>query len=351
MRKILSLSLALMIIIGAAMLGTAAEPSGKLSVLIIIQEGEGKAVIEGFKKLYPKVAVDSLRMSASEGTARIKAEKIDPTFDIILGGPSDNFEILKKEKALLQYKPANAKEIPTDYQDNEGYWYGLYVGPLAIAINTKRYQEKGYKEKLGKDWSQITLEDLTKVIAASGIKDVTVANPKSSGTAKMFISGLWQYYNSLGLDGKAKTKEWYKALHPNVGNYQTSGTGPVKSVSQGEFTFCITPMHDVYLYKLDNPAIGVVEFKEAGWEIGAVGAVANSPNQVNAKLFMDYLTSAAAGNVLSSYSQKIPCNSNSEGPTVGKPLSKTVYFKAYSYDFTTLKDAEIKELFSEITGL
>ena len=66
---------------------------------------------------------------------------------------------------------------------------------------------------------------------------------------------------------------------------------------------------------------------------------------------MDYLSSSAAGNVLSSYSQKIPCNTNSEGPSVGKPLSKTVYFKQYNYDFTTAHDAEIKELFGDITGL
>ena len=74
------------------------------------------------------IKVEAVRMSSGEIMGRIKAEKENPKASVWFGGPADGFVQAQKEGLLEKYVSPNAKDIPDQFKDKDGYWTGIYKG-------------------------------------------------------------------------------------------------------------------------------------------------------------------------------------------------------------------------------
>ena len=104
-----------------------AEPEEKSlegTVLKVVAAYGGKEIIfEEFTKT-TGVKVEFLDMSSGEVLARVEAEGGKPMADLWFGGGVDSF-IAAKDKGLLeQHFSPEAKSIPDNCKDKDGYWNG-----------------------------------------------------------------------------------------------------------------------------------------------------------------------------------------------------------------------------------
>ena len=106
---------------------------------------------------------------------------------------------------------------------------GIYSGPLGFGYNTELLARKKLVDV------PKTLADLLK----PEYKDeIQVANPASSGTAYTMVA------RPVQLMGEDKAIDYMKQLHPNIGQYTRSGTGPIEAVARGETAVSISFVHD-----------------------------------------------------------------------------------------------------------
>lgn len=292
----------------------AAKPE-KLTIYCGLMEDHMVAAVNQFQK-ETGIKVDAVRMSSGEIMGRIKAEKEKPIASVWFGGPADGFIQASKEGLLEQYVSPNAKDIPDQFKDKEGYWTGIYKGYLGIVANKKLLAEKGI------DIPQ-SYEDLLKPELKG---QVVTANPGSSGTAYTFLATVVQVM------GEEKGLDYMKKLHGQIKSYQKSGTAPGRMVGQGEATVGITFLHDAIKYREEGMKDIVISAPKegTGYEIGAVGIVKGGPDQEAAKMFVDWCLTKEAqelGQTVGSY--QYLTNPNAKPPKQAEELNST---KLINYD-------------------
>ena len=91
------------------------------------------------------IKIEYLDMSSGEVLARIRAEKGNPLADIWFGGGVDSFIAAQNDGLLMPYISKEAKSIPTDFKDPEGYWTGISLVTISFIVNkghSKRTESK-----------------------------------------------------------------------------------------------------------------------------------------------------------------------------------------------------------------
>lgn len=290
----------------------------KLVVYVVFHEEEGKRLLELFKE---KTGCDTSYISIATGEAltRVIAEKDSPKADIFLGGPADVHEALKEKGISQKYVSKTASDIPADYKDKEGYWTGMYVGPLAIGINTDRWN-KEFKPK-GLKMPE-THEDLLDP-AYKG--EIIMPDPSTSGTAYNFVSTLVQSM------GEENAMAYLQKLKKNVAQFTSSGFAPVQKVGSGEYLMCVNFLEDQLLVKSSGFPVKSIIPKNTGWQIGSVSMIKNGPNSEAAKAFIDFVLSKEAGNLQTDLTQATSTRSDVRTPEGGMKVNELPIFKNYDY--------------------
>lgn len=290
----------------------------KLVVYVVFHEEEGKRLLEMFKE---KTGCDTSYISIATGEAltRVIAEKDSPKADIFLGGPADVHEALKEKGISEKYVSKTASDIPSEYKDKDGYWTGMYVGPLAIGINTdrwkKEFEPKGLK-------MPETFEDLLNP-AYKG--EIIMPDPATSGTAYNFVSTLVQ---SMGED---KAMDYLQKLKKNVAQFTSSGFAPVQKVGAGEYLMCVNFLEDQLLVKSSGFPVKSIIPKNTGWQIGSVSMIKNGPDSEAAKAFVDFVLGKDAGNLQTDLTQATSTRADVRVPEGGMKVNELPIFKDYDY--------------------
>ncbi len=113
------------------------------------------------------------RLSSGEGLERLRKEKAAPTFDVWYGGPADSYVAAKQDGLLQAYASPTAAQIPPQFKDAGGQWYGIYVGAVGFCSNVDSLKELGVP--LPTKWSDLLNPKLKGQVAMS--------HPATSGTA------------------------------------------------------------------------------------------------------------------------------------------------------------------------
>lgn len=300
----------------------------KLVVYIAFHEQEGKALLEKFKEK-TGCEYSFIRMPAGEIVARVTAEKGAPKADFILGGPADAHEAMKANGLLLQYESKTAKDIPTYYQDKEHYWYGMYVGPLAIGVNKDRWDKefapKGLKMPK-------TFDDLLNP-AFKG--EIIMPDPATSGTGYTLLAALSQAM------GQEKAIDYMNKLRPSIAQFTKSGLTPAEKVGQGEYLIAINFIHDQLFVKKQGYNLVSAVPNQAGWEIGAVSIIKGSSNTEAAKAFMDFVLGKEAGQIHADMTQRISTRSDVKVAEGVAKLDEMPINKNYSFDKANKEKKEL----------
>lgn len=262
--------------------GPTRQLTGSLTVVCGATEAWCGAMTGGFQKL-TGVSTKFVRLSSGETVARLEAAKANPEFDVWHGGPADGFGVARIGGLIEKYASPTRNLIPKSYQDDEGYWTGVYVGALGFCTNTKEIKRLGLK--VPTSWAELLNPKL--------VKNISSAHPSTSGTA---FTTLWTQVTRLG--GEAAALDYMTNLHKNILQYTKSGVGPVAIVGRGEAAVGIVFSHDCVAgaeqglpLKVSFPSEGT------GYEIGGVALVKGSKNPEAAKAYVDFALSRDAQNL------------------------------------------------------
>src|SRR5438128_8790776 len=124
--------------------GGAGAQGGKVVVYSALDTPVTNAVLQAFEQA-SGLRTEALTLAAAGTLAtRIRVEKARPQADIFLGGSIDFHAPLANDGLLDAYlspRLAEAK-LAREFYNADGYWYGWYIGALAIMYNRDRFERE-----------------------------------------------------------------------------------------------------------------------------------------------------------------------------------------------------------------
>ena len=308
MKKFLSLSLALLMILSLAACGGGSGTSGdtsapkdsgssqpassgstdptpasggKLVVYSALNEDNTIAIADQFKA-DTGIEIEYISLGGGDAVARVQAEMGNPKADFLVGGSVDLYGSLSEAGAFLEYDSPNNDGLDERFNDPNHFWQGWYMGVLSIIVNQDRFDKELAPKGLA---MPETWDDLLDP-AYKG--EIIMAHPTTSGTAYTVLATLVQ------LKGDDGVWEYLGQLNNNMSQYTKSGAAAPNAVAMGEAAIALTFSHDGlqptaegYPIELSFPSDGT------GYEVGATALIkgGKAEEQENAKLFIDWMCS------------------------------------------------------------
>lgn len=274
-----------------------AESTGKiLHLYSALDTNEARIYIKAFEE-ETGINVRWVRMSAGEVLVRVRSERNNPQMGLWFGGPSPEFIAAKEDRLLSPYRPDTNFELPTEAFDEDHYWTGFYFGALGFACNTEILKRKGLAPPTS--WHDLLKSEFR--------GEIGVAYAYTSGTAYTILATLVQ------LMGEEEAFDYIARLDRHIHHYNKSGSACVTQVGFGEIGVGIAFSHDILKkgpYK-GFPVIPSFPAEGTGYEIGAMALIKGGPDQAEARMFMDWMLSVKAQNLMQKWF-RIPLHPKAE---------------------------------------
>ncbi len=331
---LLSLALLTLTFLLVACGGT--QESTELNLLCVPQEEWCEGMKQEFEAEFG-ITVNYVRMSTGEALARLEAERDNPQFDIMWGGPIDTYISGVQKGLFQQYESPNAKDLLNQelYRDKDNYWTGIYVGSLGFATNTDWLAAHPGVE------APTSWDDLLKPEFEG---QIMVAHPSTSGTSYTAMATVLQ------MRGEEAGWDYLQKYAGQVLQFTKSGSAPAKFVGAGEAAVGIVFSHDIVKQieaglplTLSFPAEGT------GYEIGGQAIVEGAKHLDAAQKWYDWALTPGAQALGPKYKAY-------QAPTVGGvdlAYPELLKVNLINYDFQWAgdsKEANVDRFSNEIQG-
>ncbi|POR05460.1 iron ABC transporter substrate-binding protein [Alkalispirochaeta sphaeroplastigenens] len=259
MKKAMMLGLVALMSATALFAGGRQEAGQRITAYTTLDEELARNVFAAFTR-ETGIQVDWVRLSTGEAVARIEAERANPQASIWYGGVGLG-HIEAKNKGLTTPYNSPAATMPEQFRDPDGYWSGIYAGPLAFASNNN------VMERLG-----IDAPDSWEALLDPRLRNqVQMANPGSSGTSYNVLATMVQVHGEEG------GFEYMERLDRNITQYTRSGSAPGRNVAIGEVGVAIGYAHDIVRLIAEGYPMTMTVPDGTGFEVAAVSLIANGP--------------------------------------------------------------------------
>lgn len=302
----------------------AKEPT-KLMIWSAAAGEEAQALKAKFNELYPNIEVNIIRSGSGELVTRLFAEQPKPEGDIIMGIAKESLD--QVYDLLSPYKTINHDSIGENVRDTADVpkYYGYSMPLQALMVNTDLLKEEDYP----KTWKDL--------INPKYEGEIILANPALSGSAYAQIYMMDKLYGEEFLQKLAK-----------IATFATSSSVGPESVARGEYAITATGEGNIAKYIATGAHVIYVYPEEGtGARFDASGIIANGPNPEAAKLFMDFLTSQDAYEIILTTRNRRVVVPTLPGPEYLPALND---IKLFTYDATEAKEMreELTEKFTEM---
>ena len=250
---------------------TPADYTGSLVVYSPHDADPLNAGVEMFRQKYPNINVEVIAAGTGELCQRVVAESANPQGDVLWGGGADT--LAAYTDYFAPYVCANDDVIADAYKDANDLWIGESPLPMVFIYNKTLIDEADVPT-----WEGLCDEALKGKIA--------YASPAKSGSAYTQLCTMLFSQPTLD-EGWALVEKFIANLD---GKIQDSSGNCHKLVASGEYALGVTIEKSAVLYN-DNPDIGYVYPEKNSAVPDGVALIKNCPNEENAKLFIDFVTS------------------------------------------------------------
>ena len=230
------------------------------------------AGVEMFRQAYPNINVEVIAAGTGELCQRVVAESANPQGDVLWGGGADT--LAAYTDYFAPYVCANDEVIGEAYKAADDLWIGESPLPMVFIYNKTLIDEADVPTT----WEGLCDESLKGRIA--------YASPAKSGSAYTQLCTMLFSQPTLD-EGWALVEKFIANLD---GKIQDSSGNCHKLVASGEYALGVTIEKSAVLYN-DNPDIGYVYPEKNSAVPDGVALIKNCPNEENAKLFIDFVTS------------------------------------------------------------
>lgn len=282
------------------------------------------------------VKAEYIRLSTGEGLARLKAEGIDPTFDVWYGGPSLGPAAAAVGGFIDPYYSPMADSIPDDLKSGDGLWTGIYVGILGFCSNVEYLADLGVE-------APMSYEDL---LRPEFDDTIAMADQRTSGTAATAGANLVAL-----LGGPDGALDYLARLDRNIFQYTRSGSAPGRMTAQGETAVSVLFAHDCISLEIETGVDLIVTFPEEGtaYEIGQVSVIANAAHPISARTFVDWALTPRAqevGSLVHVYS--VPTHPEANIPELSIGIDDVVIASDFTPELAeTLRTSNFAERFAD----
>jgi iron(III) transport system substrate-binding protein len=256
-----------------AQLRSAAEQEGQLNWYTTFASDDVTDMVKAFNKIYPKIKVNPLRLSADELPTKIITEQRGNEFNAdVVSGDSPQLDALIDAGAMQPYCPPDEQPLPGGQTLPKGYCGNVYVLTTTIAYNPKALQRLGLKPPT-------SYADLTQ--------------PQWRGQFS-FDPGSVNFYEALITQmGHTKALNLVKALGANQPKLVSSHTLALTQVEAGEPAVTAT----AYGYKSASEkakkgaSLEFVNTSPLPTSFTPIDVVRKAPHMAAAELFDDWMVS------------------------------------------------------------
>jgi iron(III) transport system substrate-binding protein len=265
--------LRLVAVLAAALVTTACsggdDPGGTLSIYTSVTQGTVDAVVDGFRAEHPDVEVEVFRAPTGELTARIAAEQRGAGIQAAILWLTDplSMQQYQDDGLLREWEPAELAAVPEEYR-GEAYWGTRLLNMVVV---------HGEEVPAPVSWL-----DLTSPEYADGL---AIPDPGFAGSA-LGALGYFALADGYGF-------EFYEALAAN-GAVQVASPGDVVAgVAEGRFLAGMTLEFSARDAIEKGSPIAIARPDPGAVAIfSPIAAVADSGDEAEAELFIDYVLSA-----------------------------------------------------------
>lgn len=256
-------------------LAKAADSEGQLTWYTTFSSDDVDPMIAAFKKVYPNIKVNALRLSADQLPPKIITEQRGGKYNAdVVSGEAIQVTQLQQAGALEPYTPPALAPLPTGLTMPSGYRAIIYVNTTVPAYNPSILKAKGLPVPR-------TIADFT--------------NPEWKGQFSIDPSAVNLYDSLIQQMGHAKALELVKKLGANDPSFVESHTEALTQVEAGEPAATAT----AYGYKAasesrKNPSqIQFVNPVPLPASLSLVSLGKNAPHPAAARLFEAWIESKA----------------------------------------------------------
>lgn len=264
--------------LAAALATLGAAPSlAREVVLYNASDSVNTALVAAFKKAHPEIEVKFVSGSTGPITARAIAEKGKPQADVVYLVNNVALEQLKQAGVFEPYAPKDSKIAPA-FRDPDDFYSKYFATTMCMAVNKDRLAQK--KLPMPTTW-----EDLIKPVYA---KEIALPSPLKSGTGGAILT---TFVDAFGWP-------FVENLNENVYQYSDGGSGGAALAGAGEVAIGLTFDTTCFETKSSGKPVEIVYGRITPNVSEGGGLVAGGPNPAEGKIFLDFMASEEAAQVL-----------------------------------------------------
>lgn len=302
-----------------------AKKEGKLVWYTSMRITDSKPLLEAFEKQYPFIKTELFRSSGEKTLNRIMTETRAGRWEFDVVALSE-IGLLVERKLLSPYVSPETKAYIPEFKDAAGYWTAVYNNYYVIGYNTKLVSEK----EAPKDWRDLL-------------------DPKWKEKISIDQEEYPWYATLVAAWGKEKAQSYMKRLANQSIQWRKGHTLIAQLLSAGEFPVAIVYAHGAErLKKKGAPVDWVNTLDPIVVSANSIGVSAKPNNPNTAKLFIDFVLSKKAQEMIRSFF-RIPARMDVE-PLSPRMDQTKLKLKVVPHDTATQYNEYIKE-FRQIFGL
>lgn len=246
-------------------------------VLYDASEKVGNALTAAFAAKYPDIKIQVVSGSTGPITERAIAEMGNPQADVVYLVNNVALEQLKNAGVFEPYKVAGT-DIRESFRDRDDFYTRHFATTMCMVVNRDRLADKGLP-------MPTTWEDLIKPVYKN---EISLPSPMKSGTGGAILT---TFVDAFGWT-------FVENLNENVYQYSDGGSGGAQLAGTGEVAIGLSYDTTCYATQSAGRPVDVVFGRITPNTSEGGGLVAGAPHPEEAKLFLDFMASKDAAEVL-----------------------------------------------------
>ena len=244
---------------------------------LLVYSPHGKEMLRAYEEAFeaenPTVDVQWIDLGSQEVYDRVAGERANPQASVWWGGPQTLFMQAAEDGLLQPFEPSWAGEVPATAKDPEGRWYGAYLTPTGLLVNTDAVEEGAAPA----DWDDL--------LDPAWDDRILIRSPLESGTMRTLWGAMILRQPTVE-DGL----RWLARLDENTKGYAANPTQLYLRVARGEADVTLWNLPDVYLQAQSYPFAYAAPSSGVPVLVDGIAIPEGAPQPELARQFVEFVT-------------------------------------------------------------
>lgn len=308
------------------------EPTDTLVLYTSAGATEYELIVAMFNEAYPDINVEIVSAGTGELASRITAEKENPYGDVLMGGGGTTFEGIAD--LIEPYASTNTDALFADFVPESALYTPCYVNVNSIIVNKTLIEELGVTVD---GWESLTDEKLK--------GNISFASPADSSSALETLINMMAAMSPS--DNVDDGWDFARDFLANLDGKLASGSSAAyKNVVEGEYAVGLCNEDKTISYMKEGADVFAVYAKEGiALRTSNIGVINGGANPLNARLFVDFVTSLECQTAMESELNVRPARMDVPMTTEGRVATEDLVIIPYPDDVSS---SDIKTGFQDV---